>query len=214
MHAPGPIRTVEIHPPSVRAETLNVLRVAMAIVAVVAAYLFRPSFGGGRAATTSRPGDLLPFQNLVRDAAPPDQRMFRDLREGLLEAERVRATTGHWPDAAALASDGIPPFAADPTRKDATYRWSTLVQRTTVNYVGIPSNSSASAWLLVVLEPEPGAPPDPAPNDETHHRLQDGTTLHVSIWQMPEKSRLSGFTATSMPQNEGWTQLLIGSHEQ
>src|SRR5947207_15933972 len=87
------MRTVEIRPPSVRAETLNVLRVAMAIVAVVAAYLFRPSFGGGSAVTTTRPGDLLPFQNLVRDATPPDQRLFRELREGLLEAERVRAMT-------------------------------------------------------------------------------------------------------------------------
>jgi hypothetical protein len=205
-------RTLEIRPPSVREETLNVLKVASAIVVVVAAYLFRPSFGGQPA--TNRPGDLLPFQTLVRDAPPADQRMFRELREGLLEAERVRSTSGRWPDAAALAAESIPPFAADPTRKDATYRWSTLAQGTTVNYVGIPSTPSVSAWLLLVIEPAPGDPPDPAPNDETHHRLPDGTTLHVSIWQVPEKSRGSGFTATPLPQNEGWTQLLVGSNAQ
>jgi hypothetical protein len=149
--------------------------------------------------------------------------MFRELQEGLLEAERVRATTGRWPDSTTLAGDGVPPFAADPTRKDVTYRWSTLVQGTLVNYVGVPitggggvrlkpdtTSAEPSAWLLVIIEPESGAPPDPAPNDETHHRLPDGTTLHVSIWQVPEKMRRSGFAAVALPQNEGWTQMMVG----
>ena len=60
-------------------------------------------------------------------------------------------------------------------------------------------------------EPEPGMPPDPAPNDETHHRLTDGTTLHVSIWNMPEEKRRSGFAALRLPQNDGWTNWLVGS---
>jgi hypothetical protein len=206
-------RSVEIRPPSVRDETLNVLKVAAAVVVIVAAYLFRPSFGGSQT-QSARAIDLLPFQSLVGDSPPADQRMFRELREGLLEAEGVRATAGHWPDAAALAAGGIPPFAPDPTRKDVTYRWMTLVQGTTVNYLGIPSTPSAPAWLLLVIEPEPGSPPDPAPNDETHHRLPDGTTLHVSIWQVGEKSRATGFAVTPLPQNEGWTQLLIGTYAQ
>jgi hypothetical protein len=205
---------VEIRPPSVRAETLNVLKASAAVVALVAAYLLRPALFGGADARGSRPADLLPFQRLVGDAPGGDQRMFRELQEGLLEAERARATTGQWPDSRTSANDGIPPFAPDPTRKDAAYRWSTLVQGTTVNYVGVPTTASASAWLLVIIEPEAGAPPDPAPNDETHHRLPDGTTLHVSIWQVPEKIRKSGFSAIQLPQNEGWTQLLIGGQRQ
>jgi hypothetical protein len=206
------MHTVEIRPPSVRAETLNVLKASAAIVVLVAAYLFRPAiFGGADARSASRPADLLPFQSLVRDASGTDQRMFRELQEGLLEAERLRATTGRWPEAAALAGDGIPPFAADPTRKAATYRWSTLTQGTIINYVGIPTTADAPAWLLVVIEPEAGAPPDPAPNDETHHRLPDGTTLHVSIWQVPERARRGGFSAVPSPQNEGWTQVLVGT---
>jgi hypothetical protein len=205
------VRTVEIRPPSVRAETLNVLKVSAAIVALVAAYLFRPAFfGGAGGQTAGRPNDLLPFQKLVRDVPGTDQRMFRELQEGLLESERLRATTGRWPDASALATQGIPPFAADPTRKDVSYRWSTLQQGVTVNYVGIPSTPAADAWLLAILEPDVGAPPDPAPNDETHHRLPDGTTLHVSIWNVAEKSRTGGFTAIPLPQNESWTQLLVG----
>jgi hypothetical protein len=206
--------TVQILPPSVRSESLNVLKASAAIVVVVAAYLFRPAmFGGSDERASSRPADVLPFQSLVRDAASADQRMFRELQEGLLESERIRSTTGQWPDAAALASQGIPPFAPDPTRKDATYRWSALMQGTTINYVGIPANAAAAAtaWLLLIVEPEPGSPPDPAPNDETHHRLPDGTTLHVSIWQMPERVRKTGFAAIQLPQNEGWTQLLVGS---
>src|SRR3954463_16035488 len=122
--------------------------------------------------------------------------MFREMQEGLVEAERIRAATGRWPDAPSLSRDGIPPFAPDPTR--TPYRWSTLARGTTINYVGVPMASpsagsadppaapTAPAWLLVIIEPEQGAPPDPAPSDETHHRLPDGTTLHVSIWRVPE----------------------------
>src|SRR5258707_15571722 len=112
-----PNYTVEIRPPSVRLETVNVLKAAVAVVVVVAAYLFRPAMlGGTDGRAASRPADLLPFQMLVRDAPGADQRMFRELREGLLEGERIRATGGKWPDAAALANEGIPPFAPDPTR--------------------------------------------------------------------------------------------------
>jgi hypothetical protein len=213
-----PTRVVTIHPPSVRAETLAVLKASGIVVVLVAAYLFRPAALWG--ADDQRPAstrDLLPYQRLVSEAPSADQRVFRELQEGLLEAERVRGTTGRWPDVAALAADGIPPFAPDPTRAGVTYRWSLLVQGTVVNYVGIPTVSSAPAWLLVVVEPEAGAPPDPAPTDETHHRLPPlpslpaGITLHVSIWRMPEKTRRTGFSAVQLPENEGWTQLLVGA---
>jgi len=203
------IRTVEIRPPSIRAETINVMKASAAIVALVAAYLFRPAIGGGAGDSAASASDLLPFQAAVQDAPGPDQRSFRELQEGLLEAERIRAATGRWPDAATLSSGGIPPFAPDPTR--TPYRWSTLARGTTINYVGVPVSASSPAWLLVIIEPEQGAPPDPAPNDETHHRLPDGTTLHVSIWRVPEAERKSGFAAIPQPQNEGWTQLLIGA---
>ena len=206
------MRTLEIHPPSVRAETVNVLKAAAAIVMVVAAYIFRPSFGTD---TTSRQleAGLLPYQRLVRDAAPAEQRIFRELQEGLLEAERIRTETGRWPDVTTLEGEGIPPFAPDPTRK-IEYKWTSVRQDWATNYLGVPSESSAPAWVLVILEPEPGAPADPAPNDETHHRLPDGTTLHVSIWNTPEARRRSGFAALRLPQNDGWTNWLVGANGQ
>jgi hypothetical protein len=204
------IRTTEIRPPSVRAETLNVAKAAVAVIVVVVAYLFRPSFGDESLADTRRSSTLLPYQKLVADSSPVEQRTFRELQEGLLEAERIRATTGRWPDVAALEAEGIPPFAPDPTRKGPSYKWTSVRQDWTANYVGVPADPSAPAWTLVILEPAPGEPPDPAPNDETHHRLPDGTTLHVTIWTMPEQSRRSGFAALRLPQNEGWTQLMVG----
>ncbi len=208
------MRTLEIHPPSVRDETLNVLKAAMAIVLVVAAYIFRPSFGTqpSLADRQSQIG-LLPYQALIRDAPPADQRLFRELQEGLLEAERIREQTGHWPDVTTLAAEGIPPFAPDPTRK-IEYKWTSVRQDWVTNYLGVPAEPSQAAWVIVILEPEPGAPPDPAPNDETHHRLADGTTLHVSIWSIPEEKRRSGLAALRLPQNDGWTNWLVGANAQ
>jgi uncharacterized protein DUF6162 len=203
-------RTVEIRPPSVRAETLNVGKAAAAVVVMVAAYLFAPSFGEQSSIATRQSSSLLPYQKLVSDASPFEQRTFRELQEGLLEAERIRATSGRWPDIAALAAEGIPPFASDPTRKGPAYKWSSVRQDWATNYLGVPADSSAPAWVLVILEPAPGEPPDPAPNDETHHRLPDGTTLHVTIWNVPEQQRRTGFAALRLPQNEGWTQLMVG----
>jgi Family of unknown function (DUF6162) len=201
-------RTVEIQPPSVRAETLNVLKAAGAVVIAVAAYLFLPTSSSDDRRSTI---DVrLPYQKLVTDASPIEQRTFRELQEGLLEAERMRATSGRWPDVAQLATEGIPPFAADPTRKGPAYKWTSVRQDWATNYLGVPSDPLAPAWALVVLEPAPGEPRDPAPNDETHHRLPDGTTLHVTIWTIPEKTRRSGFAALRLPQNEGWTQMVIG----
>jgi hypothetical protein len=206
------VRTVQIRPPSVRTETLNVVKAAAAIAVIVAAYIFRPAFGVPTADLQSRQSQmgLLPYQRLIRDASPGEQRVFRELQEGLLEAERIRAQTGRWPDVTTLEAEGIPPFAPDRTQK-IDYTWTSVRQEWATNYLGVPADRSQPAWVLVILEPEPGAPPDPAPNDETHHRLPDGTTLHVSIWNMPEEKRRSGFAALRLPQNDGWTNWLVGN---
>ena len=157
---------------------------------------------------------LLPYQQLIRDASPSRAAVFRELQEGLLEAERIRAQTGHWPDVATLAG-----------RRDSAVRAAIRRRRSRTSgprcaRTGRRITSVCRrirrqpAWVLVILEPEPGAPPDPAPNDETHHRLPDGTTLHVSIWNMPEDKRRSGFAALRLPQNDGWTNWLVGSNAQ
>src|SRR6186997_1090897 len=108
------MRTSNIYPPSVRAETINVIKAAAAIVFIVVAYVFRPTFGAPDVAMPV--AGVLPYQKLIRDASQNEQRVYRELQEGLLEAERMRAETGRWPDVTALETEGIPPFAGDPTQ--------------------------------------------------------------------------------------------------
>jgi hypothetical protein len=72
--------------------------------------------------------------------------------------------------------------------------------------IGALTLPSKPAWLLEIQEPEPGTAPDPAPNDEQHHRLPDGTTLHIYVWT----HRLGGQIASefvAQPQNTGWVEV-------
>jgi hypothetical protein len=149
--------------------------------------------------------DLLPYQALVSTLPEADQRVFGALRQGLLAAETARASASRWPDVAALAAQGVPPFA--PTADEAAdYRWERLEEGVTIDYEGRPVDPSRPAWLLTIQEPEPGSLPDPAPNDEQHHRLPDGTVLHVYVWMHRYGGQVpAGFVP--QPQNSGWTEM-------
>ncbi len=105
-----------------------------------------------------------------------------------------------------MAEQGIEPFVADPTSKGARYAWRMVRNGVYVNYVGVPDRDGSPAWLLLVQEPDPSAPPEPYQNDEEHARLMDGTILHVSIWQRQNGPK-APISATRVPQAEGWTQL-------
>jgi hypothetical protein len=201
-------RTVEIRPPSLRTETAVVVRLAAAIVVLVGFYLANTAWNVDPRA--ARAAGLLPFQTLVADAPFADQRMFRELQEGLLEAERLRTSAGAWPSPAALADAGIPPFAVDPTVKGPAYHWMLTHRGAYVNYRGTPRAPDAPSWLVHVQEPVPGGPPDPSPEDEEHHRLPGGIVLHVAIWRHANGERLSP-ALIPLPQNEGWIQLRVNA---
>jgi len=175
-----------------------VLATAAGIVSVIAVYVALDGRNaGGRAAT------LLPYQVLSRDLPEPDQNLFRSLRQGLLIAEADRTRTGTWPAPSALARQGATPFAAP---AEAAYEWSRLEQGAIVNYFGRPRDPGQPAWLLEIQEPEPGMPPDPAPLDEEHHRLPDGTMLHTYVWTHRFGGQIQvGFIR--QPQNSGWTEV-------
>jgi hypothetical protein len=120
----------------------------------------------------------------------------------LLSAEGDRQRTSAWPEPAALAARNVAPFAAD----GSGYEWSRLQQGSIVNYFGQPRDPSAPAWLLEVQEPEAGMLPDPAPPDEEHHRLSDGTLLHTYVWMHRYGGQVPvGFVR--QPQNSGWTEV-------
>jgi hypothetical protein len=202
--AAGPtIRSVDVRPPSATVELANVVRFSMLIVIGVWMLLAADSATIREGARATR--HLLPFQALVQDRPALEQRMFRELQEGLLEAESVRASSGTWPAPASLAGEGIPPFAADPTARGGQYEWRLTVAGAWINYLGLPTRDGAPRWLVLVQEPEPGAPPDPAREDEEHHRLLNGEMLHVSTWVRSDGRVSTG--AIRAPQAEGWTQL-------
>ncbi len=197
------VRRIEVRPPSKRGEFAHVVRFSMVVILGVWMFLAADSATFRDAGSVSR--HLLPFQSLIQDRPAIEQRMFRELQEGLLEAEVRRADRGSWPAVASLAADGIPPFASDPTARGGQYVWRLIVNGSVVNYLGLPSRPGAPAWLVLVQEPEPGALPDPAREDEEHHRLITGDMLHVSTWVRATAVIPSG--TIRAPQAEGWTQL-------
>jgi hypothetical protein len=175
-------------------ERVGVLGLAALIVTMVGVYLALRSSAMDGASS----GTLLPYQTLVRSLVSSDQATFGDLQKSLLEIEAARARTGHWPEA------GVPQGAA-PT----SYTWIVGREGLFLNYLAIASDDvSAAAWLIVIQEPDPAAVPDPAQNDEEHHRLPDGTVLHVSIW-MHRFGEQVARDFVRQPQTVGWVQVLM-----
>jgi hypothetical protein len=198
------MRDVEIAALSARDELITVVRAGMAITAVVWLYLANnpfPQAGGGILQRS-----LLPFQKSVATLPSDQQRMFRELQVALLEAERLRSQDGKWPDPSRLAGEGIEPFIANPTAKGSAYDWHLVSKSFIVNYLGIPRSAGSPAWLLLVQEPDPAGPPDVFQDDQEHHRLIDGTILHVSIWNHADGSRVP-VKVLQVPQSEAWIQL-------
>ncbi len=198
--APTEVRTSVVGQASRWRERIGVLVLAGGIVSLVAVYLvLNATVGGHDSART-----LLPYQVLAGTLPQPDQQLFRQLRSGLLSAEADRARTSSWPGTAALASAGVAPFAAGPDA--AAYVWSRFEEDTIVDYFGQPHDPSAPAWILEIQEPLPGLPPDPAPNDEEHHRLPDGTVLHIYVWMHRYGGQLEpGFVR--QPESVGWSEV-------
>jgi hypothetical protein len=206
------IRTVEVLPPSASGETRFVLRAAAAIVfGVLFVSGLQASDRGNGSGLQAR--DLAPFQMLLRDATPNVQRMFREIQAGLIEAEKMRVATKRWPAVETLAAQGIQPFPLT----DSPYRWRLLRESVYAAYVGAPApGSDAPAFLALIQEPEPGyvetAMPA-TPPDEIHHRLSDGTLLHVSVWfrpaGLPPDDQLT-MAELAQPFATGWKQVLAG----
>jgi hypothetical protein len=205
MSAPAPSTVIEVVSPSAAVETGLVVRAVFHIAfwSAILVALMRP------APDTVSGGLGLQYDEVGFAALPPaEQRVFRLLREGVSTAERTRARTGAWPEVAALVGRGVAPFV-DPI-DTAGYAWTRVAAGTTVNYLGVPAAASGlGTFLVVVLEPEPGAPPDPtAVPDDVHHLLSDGTMVHVMIWRAP------GVRTTVEPVpaprvEDGWRRVVI-----
>jgi hypothetical protein len=152
-----------------------------------------------------------PFERRFQDLDAPDQRLYQAIREGVAEAEARRSATGEWPSIESLAAEGIPPFAEDPIDK-AHYVFKTVKNKTVIDYLGTPApGSGREAVMVVITEPEPGTAKDPlARVDEVHHRLADGTMIHVTVWMGP-LIELPREPLSVLPLEQGWKQILIAS---
>ncbi len=116
--AEGRGQTVQIQPPSVRTETVNVMKAAAAIVVIVAAYIFRPSLACSRG--SSAVAGLLPYQKLIRDA-----RAGGAARVSRAAGRAARSRAAPCPDRPLAGrecprAEGIPPSLAIPLGKSTT----------------------------------------------------------------------------------------------
>ena len=172
--------------PSV-SERAGVFIAAGGILSVLAVYLALNATSA-RNATRS----LLPYQTLADTLPESDRETYNVIRREQLAAEAVRARTGAWPDVLSAEAAG--------------YQWTRFQQGTIINYFGQPKDPSALAWIVEIQEPEPGMPPDPAPPDDEHHRLADGTMLHIYIWMHRIGGQLPA-AFVRQPQTSGWVEV-------
>jgi hypothetical protein len=200
------LRTVEVEPPSAGDEASWVF-LAAAFIALCVIYVVAFQTFGKRSTELSL--GLLPYQTLFRDLPSSEQRVLRNMQEGVVEAVVRRDGDGAWPSPQQLADDGVPPFAADPL-DHAKLQWSEQRQPLAVDYVGVPSAAAeAPLFLIAVREPEPGGSEQPQPGviDEEHRALANGALVHVTFWKRNGGTTPGGLIAD--PALQGWTQIRV-----
>jgi hypothetical protein len=197
-------------PPSESDEAAWVFLTSM-LVFVGVLYVVAFQLDIGSDAGRPRRDQMLAFQVLFRDLPGPEQRVYREMKEGLDEALRLRGTQGTWPSVAELAEAGIPPFAPDVLDRSSLL-WEQRREELVNEYIGTPSrDTGVPLFLILVQEPAPGSGEDPsaAGVDEEHQLLPDGRLLHVTYWKHPLQPLGSGLIAD--PPLQGWQQIRVAS---
>ncbi len=193
------VRTVSVQPPSVQRETKHV-GLALLQIAVVSAIAVNASRPTKADPASGLQADEIGFGTLDAD----DQRLFRATLEGLTELEDARNATGSWPAIETLATRGVPPFE-DPIDRSG-YRWSKISDKLVTNYLGIPKDAARSTFVIAVVEPEAGAA-EVVDEDETHHKLTDGTMIHVGIYRGPLRA-VPAAPLSQFSYGEGWRRIV------
>jgi hypothetical protein len=199
---PG-IRTIELRGPSAREEALGLYR-ALSVVAFASLLLVGRHWDEGKPSQSALLMQATAYQRRFSELAPAEQRLFRQLQEGLTEVENARPALPDWPPPQALADQGIPPFAADPLVPGM--QWTLHRMGPTTVYLGMPAAPGKPAWLMHLQE---SADPPDTPQDETHHKLSTGLVLHVSLWEL-EGGRVDAAAEATLerPYLGNWKQIL------
>jgi hypothetical protein len=191
---------VSVKPPSVARETRAV---AIALLQIV--FWSAVTINAARTSTANPAAGLQADEIAFGKLDADEQRLFRRALEGLAEAEDVRSATGKWPTIEELAARGIPPFASDPI-DHYNYRWKMIRDRYVVNYIGIPGWVDRPTFVIAGVEPEPGAA-ELAEVDETHHKLADGTLIHVGVYRGTIRNVPPG-PLSQFPFIDGWRRIV------
>lgn len=203
--------TVEVRSSSARREAIALLPIALAI-GFVALFVARGPCG---ASDRSPQAGLLAHQKRFRDLAPGEQRIFRELQEGIAEAEGSRSSVGRWPIIEELASTGVPPFVPAPRDRDR-WSWEFRESNEGANYLGLPRSPTDSAWLVLLQESGERVKVELGEKielDEFHRQLSDGTLIHVSTWMRTGPPKERSEEVIARPETAGWTQIVIGPEE-
>lgn len=181
--------------------------VVLSVIYGLAFQLYRPGGGSGR----SRANEPLAFQVMFRDLPSKEQRVFRQMQEGVEEAMRLRAASGEWPTVESLAAMEIPPFTPD-VLDTSSLAWSQQRDGPMIQYSGIPApGTGMPSFLIFIQEPDRrgGEDPSTAGVDEEHRLLPDGKLLHVTFWKHPPPSPRASVMA--VPALLGWVQIRVMS---
>jgi hypothetical protein len=196
------IRTVAVRSPSIKRETQICAIVVFQIVFWSAVVIASTRSSAAKPAASLQ-ADEVAFTRLDND----EQRIYRRALEGMQEIEDAKARTGEWPTVDELAKRGIPPFADDPIDTFG-YRWQLVRDKYVINYVGIPTPSDRSTFVIALVVPEPGMEERVAV-DETHHELNDGTMIHVGVYRGTARTHESPIK--DFPFLDGWRRIAMGA---
>lgn len=152
---------------------------------LVAALVWLAAWGWSRAKPPHGPPPSArpEWQRLSRELSPEQQQLFTRVRAALPLAEAAHTDAG-WPDTL--------PGLDFPARKRG------LV----TNYLG---EGEGLRWLVLYLDPDPRLPREDAGVDDEHHRLADGTPVHVTVWTTALDAGLPD-DVVAFPAAEGWVE--------
>lgn len=193
------VRTVSVQPPSLLRET-KAVGLALLQISIISAIAINASRPDRADASAGLLADEIAFEKLD----PDEQRLYRGALEAVTELEDAR-NKGAWPTVEELANRLVPPFAEDPLDRFG-YRWKLTRDKLVANYVGIPTNPDRPTLIIGIVEPEPGAA-EVTEVDETHHKLADGTMIHVGIY----RGSLRTMPTSPMSQfsfGDGWRRIV------
>jgi hypothetical protein len=194
-------------PPDRRLETLNVIRVSVAIIVI-----------GLLTATVhtqaSSRQDLRPYQVLFTGLPEIEQGVYLELSAMVGDIMWLQEENARWPTIAELADEGLSVLQDGyVNRRRGGHTWTSMEMESGVRYLGLPETGSA---LMLEIQTEDGQGKSLehfnmiAP-DQEHYLLDDGNVIHVYYWIRDAAAELD--IPWEHPAMNGWRQVVLPRSE-